>query len=448
MAHGAAHNSARPEGVDEHTRWNFAVIAAESTFFQTGLAWADPVAVLPLFVGRLSPSTVLVGLVTVLQRLGYILPQLPMAAILGHRPRRLPYLRWGVFLGRLPFIAFVVYLWVAGVGNPSAVLAFMMVGYFCTAAGNGVVAVPWQDIIAKSIPSFLRGRFFATMTFATAVGSLGIGFVVRWMLGPQGPGFPRDYTVLFTMMAVFISLSTLGCGITREPIRPVLERPQSLREILASAVPLLRHTAGFRGLVLISLFASGMSWTTPFYVVYATRKLGVPQELAGVYIWASVLGGASFSLLWGHLNDRRGPLAVLRYGSAFVVAAPLTAITIPALMRLLGAAYPEALRALPYAYALVFVIGGATTGALWMGATNYLFELADHPDRPRYIALLNLFSLPGALFPLLIGYLLNLLPYPLVFGLISASGLAATLVSRGMPRLGAGNANSSRLPAT
>jgi Na+/melibiose symporter-like transporter len=427
-------SDSQPRGDDfsDATRWNFTVMAAESAIFQTALAWVDPVAVLPLFINRLARSTVLVGLVTVLQRLGWILPQLPMAAILGHRPRRLPYLQWGAFFGRLPFLAFVVYLWIWGIRSPGLVLALMMIAYLSVALGNGVVSVPWQDIIAKSIPGSLRGRFFSSMQFATAMGALGVGFGVRAMLGPSGPGFALDYTILFTFVAVFLCLSTLGCAITREPVRPVLDRPQSLRQILGSVRPMLRDHADFRGLVLIALLGSAMSFTTPFYVVYATRELGVPEQIAGVYIWASMLGGATFSVLWGYLNDRRGPLAVIRVGCAFVIIAPFLAVTIPLILRVSDLTVPGALQLLPYIFALVFVVGGSTSGAFWMGTTNYLFDLCDHPDRPRYIALLNYLSLPGALFPLLIGWLLNYLPYALVFCLIAVSGTAATIVSRGM----------------
>ncbi len=190
MADPRSDSQSRGDDFNEATRWNFTVMAAESAVFQTAMSWVDPIAVLPLFINRLAQSTVLVGLVTALQRLGWILPQLPMAAILGHRPRRLPYLQWGVFFGRLPFLAFVVYLWIWGVRSPGVVLAFMMVAYLSVALGNGVVSVSWQDIIAKSIPGTLRGRFFATMQFATAIGALGVGFGVRMMLGPEARDFP------------------------------------------------------------------------------------------------------------------------------------------------------------------------------------------------------------------------------------------------------------------
>jgi len=433
MAGTAVQDSARLSDWNEHTRWNFATMTTEAAVFQTGLVWVDPVAVLPLFIGRLSPSTLLVGLVTVLQRLGWILPQLPMAAVLGHRPRRAPFLRWGVFYGRLPFLAFAAYLWLYGVSSPGVVLLLTMVAYFSVALGNGVVAIPWQDIIAKSIPSGLRGRFFASIQFSAAMGGVGAGFAVRWMLGPAGPGFPLDFTMLFTLVAVFLSLSTLLCFVIREPIRPVLERPQSLREIVGEVRPLLRERPAFRGLILVALFGSGLSFTTPFYIVYATRQLGVPEQLSGIYIWAAVLGGATASLIWGHYNDRYGPLTVIRGGCTFIVITPLLAVGLPALVQAMGLLVAGARGALPYVFAVVFLAGGATPGAFWMGTTNYLFELANHQERPRYIALLNFLSLPGALSPLLIGWLLGFLPYVLVFVFIAACGAAATILSRRMP---------------
>ncbi|UCC69657.1 MAG: MFS transporter [Armatimonadota bacterium] len=428
MADLHASSTARPE-LGEHTRWNFVVIITEASAFLIGLAWVDPVVVLPLFIHELVPSTVLIGLVTTLQRLGYTLPQLPMAAILGHRPRRLPYLRWGVFLGRLPFILFVIYLWTRGVSNPALVIAFMMIGFVSVSAGNGAVAVPWQDIIAKSIPSSLRGRFFGTMQFVPALATFGVGFAVRWALGQSGPGFPLNYTILFTLAAAFFTISTIGCAVVREPIRPALDRPQSLRELIGGALPLLRRRREFRSLVLVTVLGFGLSLVMPFYIVYAKTELGVPPGMAGIYIWAAVLGGAPLSLLWGYINDRRGPRAVLRGGCILAAAVPMLALFIPSVTSLAGAH-----RALPYLFAVVFLAGGSTRGAFWMGTNNYLYELATHEQRPRYIALLSTFAAPRTLFPAAIGWILTFLPYRLVFALFVLLGVSAALLTWRMPQ--------------
>jgi MFS family permease len=434
---GTAAGSPAPNSESaEHTRWNFAVIVGESTFFMAGMAWVEPSSVLPLFVKELTPSTVIIGLVMVLQRLGWLLPQVFMAAVLGHRPHRLPWLRWPVLLGRLPLLAFVAYLWLRGVGNAAVVIWFMITAYLSVSLGNGLLGISWHDIIAKSIPSQLRGRFFGTMQFATAMSAFGVGFVVLWMLGPHGPGFPRNYTCLFTLMAAFLTMSIIGCWMVREPIRPVLERRQSVLEIMGSALPTLRRVAGFRSLVLVALLGFGISWATPFYMVHAKENLGVRDEIAGVYIWALTIGGAIASVWWGHLNDRRGPRAVIRGACIAITITPVLAIGLPPAVRLGAAAFPSLSTALPYVFALVFLSAGSATGATWMGATNYLFELASHQDRPRYIALMNLLTSPGALAPLLIGWVLNFLAFPLVFALMAGFGAASLIVSLAMPHAG------------
>jgi MFS family permease len=305
----------------------------------------------------------------------------------------------------------------------------MMVGYLAVGLGNGVVAVPWQDIIAKSIPSFLRGRFFGAIHFATASAAIGIGFAVRWMLGPSGPGFPRSYTVLFTLVGVFLAISTIGCWMVREPIRPVLERPQSLREIVRGVVPLLRGRPAFRMLVVTALLAFSMSYLMPFYMVHAKRDLGVQEAMAGVYILVMMVGTATFGLVWGQINDRRGPRSVVRGACGAVLLAPVLALGLPAL----GSGVPWARQALPGMFSLVFLCGGAAHAGMWTGVTNYLFELATHQERPRYIALMSFLGSPGALAPLLVGWLLNFVAFQVMFAALALCGVAAVLTSWRMP---------------
>jgi MFS family permease len=410
---------------NEHTRWNFPVMATESTVFMTGMAWADPGTVLPLFIGHLSGSTVLLGLAPVLQRLGYILPLLPVAALVGHRPNRRPYLRWGVLVGRAPFFGFLAYLWLVGIGNASATLTFMFIAYLFVALGNGFVGVPWQDIIAKSIPAGIRGRFFGTMQFLTAACVFGVGFGVRWMLGPHGPGFPRSYLFLFSLAGLFFTLSTVGCWIIREPIRPVLDQRETLRELIADIGPFLRRQRALRPLAAVALLGMGMCLMTPFYMAYATRELGVPPQFAGVYLGAFTIGSAVSSLVWAHLNDKHGPRSPIRCATAMIVLVPVLALTAPVAARVTGGLLPGT-AVLPYLFGVVFLVAGTNRTGLWLGTNNYIFDLSSHEERHRYIAVANTLAAPGALLPLLIGKLLEFLPYPVVFLLLA--GLGATVV--------------------
>jgi Na+/melibiose symporter-like transporter len=426
----------------EHTRWNFALFVAESTFFMSGMAWVDPSAVLPLFIGRLTPSTVVIGAIAVVQQVGWKAPQIFMAAALGHKPHKLPYLRWPVLIGRVPFYLFLVYLWTRGVREPAVVIWFVVIAYASIAFGNGLLGISWNDIIAKSIPSGLRGRFFGAMQFGTAASAFGVGFVVRWLLGPGGPGFPRDYTLLFSAMGLFLALSIIGCWLVREPIRPVLDHPQSLGSLLRSTIPMLRER-GFRMLVTTALLGFAVSYVMPFYVVYARDELGVAESVAGVYIWAMTVGGATASIAWGYLNDHRGPRTVLRIAGVLLTLTPLLAVIVPTVTNAAGGA--AAPRVLPYVFAIVFLSGGTTLGAMWLATTTYLFELCNDADRPRFLAIFHLCTLPAALSPLLAGWLLEHIAFRAVFLLAAGGGAAALAASVRMPHVAAGGAASAKI---
>jgi MFS family permease len=182
----------------------------------------------------------------------------------------------------------------------------------------------------------------------------------------------------------------------------------------------------------------------PFYVVYAKTELGVTEEMAGVYIWAMTLGGAVASVVWGYLNDSRGPRAVLRGTTALLIATPLLALSIPAVVSVVARPMPAVGVALPYLFGLVFVaIGssilvfvaiGSSINALWFGATNYLFDLAGDEDRPRYIGVFHLCTLPATLGAIIIGWLLEHVSFAAVFLLVASCGAGALLSSLRMPK--------------
>jgi MFS family permease len=180
------------------------------------------------------------------------------------------------------------------------------------------------------------------------------------------------------------------------------------------------------------MLGMGMSLTTPFYILYATRRLGVAPETAGVYIWAATIGGAVSSLVWAHFNDRRGPRAAIRGGTICTLLAPTLALTTPFLARGLDALL--GVETLPYLFGLVFLVAGSSMNGMWIGTNNYLFDLASHQERPRYIAILNTLAIPGVLVPWVAGEALKSVPYPAVFACLVVIGATVCGLAWRMPR--------------
>jgi MFS family permease len=168
-------------------------------------------------------------------------------------------------------------------------------------------------------------------------------------------------------------------------------------------------------------------------MVHAKSGLSVADETAGTYIWMMTIGSAVSSVMWGRLNDRRGPRSVVRGALLFVTLAPLLAITLSLAGESAGQHALGVASSLPHLYSAVFLCAGIASGGIWMGVTNYLFELASHEDRPRYIGTMSVLGIPGAFFPLLMGWLLTFLPFSNVLALFALCGIAALYSSWRMP---------------
>ena len=81
--------------------------------------------------------------------------------------------------------------------------------------GAGVIAVGWQDMIAKIFPVNRRGRFFGITNFGgTATGVLG-ATAVSWLLDHYA--FPFGYLWSFLIGAICISISWIFLAMTKEP---------------------------------------------------------------------------------------------------------------------------------------------------------------------------------------------------------------------------------------
>jgi hypothetical protein len=89
--------------------------------------------------------------------------------------------------------------------------------------------------------------------------------------------------------------------------------------------------------------------------------------------------------------------------------------------------------ALPYLFGLVFLAAGSSANGMWIGTNNYLFDLASHQERPRYIAILNALASPGAVSPVVVGMVLKSVSYPLVFACLAVVGVGLFGLTWRMP---------------
>jgi hypothetical protein len=101
--HPSFEGEALDHEVHRNYRWNLAVSVGEVGLFFFGMAFIASTTILPLFISKLTSSTLAVGLVALLAQGGWYLPQLFTAHATERVPRMLPIMvNVGLFAERLP----------------------------------------------------------------------------------------------------------------------------------------------------------------------------------------------------------------------------------------------------------------------------------------------------------------------------------------------------------
>ena len=123
--------------VEGNYRWNFTTNFLDGVAFWFGMSFISSSTVIPLFVSKLTPSPLAIGLVAVIAQGAWFLPQILTANVTEGLPRRKPVvINLGFFLERLPTWLLVVAALLA-VEAPQLALAVFFVGYAWRGLGAG-----------------------------------------------------------------------------------------------------------------------------------------------------------------------------------------------------------------------------------------------------------------------------------------------------------------------
>jgi MFS family permease len=343
---------------------------------------------------------------------GFLLPQLFMANAVEGAPRKKFFpVTLGFFLERLPIILLAPLTWLLATSAPIASLVVFFLLYTWHNIGAGVIAVGWQDMIAKIIPLDKRGRFFGITNFVgNGTGILG-ALAVPLILARFE--FPLGYTACFAATCGLFFISWVFVSLTREPAVQNSNPPVSQLDYLHSLPQTLRGDHNFRTYLLSQLTYSLSGMATGFLVVYTVQTWHLPDAQAGGFMIALQIGLASANLLIGLLSDRKGHKWSLE-----------VCLFLSALSLVLAIIAPS-----PIWFLLVFFLRGAVEAGTLISGYAIVYEFTDADKRPTYIGLAN--TIPGmvvSIAPLIGGWLAVATNYRLMFLLSAIIGLAGWML--------------------
>ncbi len=398
--------------VERNYRWNYVVNLLDGASFWFGASFISATTILPLFVSKLSDTSLALGITAVIAQSGWFLPQLFTANAVERLPFRKPaVVNLGFILERLP-LWLLVLAGTLAVRRPTLSLVLFLISIAWHTVGAGVVATAWQDLIARCFPVDRRGRFFGvTMFIGTGTGALGAA-LSAWILVTFP--FPTNFVYTFLIAAVGINISWVFIALTREPAQPIRTPRRSNRQFWNDIPVILRRDHNFRRyLIARSLITLG-GMGTGFVTISAVVRWGVPDSTVGIFTGVMLVGQTVGNLVMGWLSDRFGHKLSLEFGALASGLAFVLAWWAPS----------------PTWFYGVFFMMGITLGAIIVSGILVIMEFCEPERRPTYAGIANTGVGLAAIVAPLLGAWIAEINYGLLFGLSAGIYLLGLMAMR------------------
>ncbi|HEY44689.1 MAG TPA: MFS transporter [Anaerolineae bacterium] len=386
-------------GVAQHFRRNFLVNSADGMLWLFGASFVSVNAILPVYATKLTDSPIVIGLIPALTDAGWFLPQLFMAPFVERMARKLTAVGWFGALERLPYLALALAaLWLPTLTQPLAIVAFLVLILWKSLA-SGLVAMPWQELIATVIPVSHRGRFF------------GISHLAGQLLGVAGASaaivilvhlpYPRNYALCFFIAFLSMSLSYMFLMLTIEPKTVQATAPRNdIQSYLKRLGSILRENANFRTFLVSRVLAYFGGMAYGFMAVYGVQRFNLSDAQAAVFTAILFGSGVLGYPLWGSVGDRLGHKRVLELSGGLWLVALLVALLA---------------QSAAIFYCVFALMGFGSAGGV-LGDLSIAMEFGPDAERPTYIGLTRTITGPAAFIaPLAGGAIITYTGYPIMF---------------------------------
>lgn len=401
-------------------RRRFWHVAGAGAAFQAGSSAVDSATVMSALVHQLTGSVIAVGAVPTILRLGWLLPQIVVGYLAGRSGSSMPFYVLGAFGRTFAIAALAAVLWLGGTAGWSfaALGAVTLVLWTIYAGLSGIVGVPYNDIVARSVPSEQRSRMLALRFFGGGIAALGVAALADRFV--RTLEMPLSYAAVLGMAACLMLVSSVIFVSMGEPPRTTpVKASNSFREYLLDGLQVFRDDPIFRRFVFAQWAGGAVLIAAPFYIV-AASEIGIGLENVALLLAAQTTGALAANPLWGWWGDRLGKLSLMRGIAAIRIVPPLVLIYLFDG----GASSQVAFLALVG----VFFILGALANGLTIAVIGLLMEISPEDRRPAYSGYFNALSTPAFALPLIGGLIVALVGFAPLFLLTSCAALGQALL--------------------
>ena len=373
------------------------------SFFNAGMAFADLHTLLPVFLSLFSNSKILIGVFISFYGISGVLPQLFVANKLENKIHKKPWMVIAISIRSLSFALLSILTFFFAESNPVFVIISLFLLFTLFSFMGGVAVIPFMDIWGKTIPSRVRGRFFGHRQFWGGLMAIASGAIAKIILDSDTISFPDNYSILFLLAFIFMSISYLALGSVKEGAEEVHKKMLSFGEFLKKSGQIIKSNKNYRKFIFIQILIGANTLALPFYIIYARENLEISLGMVGIFVSARMFGRAFSNLLWAYVTDFLGNKKLFQISTLLGLSVPILALLTP----------PE----VPGLFVLLFVISGFCISGIRLGTNSFLLDIAPSKDRLAYVSINSSLTFIIMFFPFLGGIILEYFNYQILFSI-------------------------------
>ena len=356
-----------PEVV-KHIKRNFFANILDAGFWFFGDSFVAAYTILPVFMSTLTDSPILIGMIPALEGAGWFLPQLFLAKHLESKNRRLPLvLKLGIF-DRVPYLLLALGAYLVLKLDQKVAIVLFLLFYGIKVFSSGLVALPWQELIATVIPVSHRGRYWGfSLILGKLLGMFG-AIIAGLMLAKIT--YPLNYAYMFLVGFICVAISYIFLSLN---IEPEINRQTFAKNInvwgrIKVILDANKNFAVFlvnRGLVFLSFMGLG------FVTVYGIDKFHLPISYSAIFTAVMLIAEIVGFGIWGTIGDKDGYKRVIEVCNLFLIVGLVALLFVDSLWGL---------------YIVFGIISFAHSGE-FIADQNIAMEFGKEADRPTYIGM-------------------------------------------------------------
>ncbi|MEL7645964.1 MAG: MFS transporter [Anaerolineaceae bacterium] len=422
-----------PQSVAKNFRHNVTMGSLDLMFFIFGDSFGSITTIMPVFAATLTKSPLLIGLIPAIANFGWYMPQMFLSSYVSGLKRKHPFAVRLAVVERIPYIFFpLLALLVPGLPKATALIwLFILITW--RGLASGLIALPWQEVMASVIPITHRARFYGiSRVLAQLMGIL--SSVIATIFLSRLP-YPQNYALCFATAVAAQWVSFYFYSRMREPAceeeipastdldtgadqLPEQEEGKPARKILDLELfsAILKRDKNFRYYLIgrSVIFLGAMS--SGFLAVYGIQRFNLSDSRAAVFTALLYFSGIIGYSVGGVLGDKVGPKRI---------------VVVSVLIWAIGMVVAILARS-EWVYYLVFLMFGLNTAGMVLGDSILVMELGEEKLRPTYLGMAR--SLTGVFVlvaPVFAGALVEAFGYNAMFTVsLALTLLGAAIISR------------------